>query len=116
MKRLLVAGLVALNLVALVAAFSAPAGATHSLPHLIRQVNRLESNVADLKRDVRSLRQDLNVVVFDLFVCTFPGDPLTTFTDGSQGYSLYYDPACLGSAAAKVGGVDTERVVRSLGK
>jgi outer membrane murein-binding lipoprotein Lpp len=96
LAAILVSGFLLLNL--------APATATHSLPHLIRQVNRLESKVSNLQRDVRTLRGDTNALLFDVFVCQFPGDPLTTFSDGSQGYHMYYDPSCVADAASKIAG------------
>ena len=84
---------IALVVVALVAAgFAQTATATHSLGHLIRQVNRLEAQV-------RILRADTSDLLRDVFDCTFiVGEP-QAFTDGSFGYEMAYDAACYNAAA-----------------
>jgi hypothetical protein len=62
--------------------------------HLQRQVNRLDGQVSRLQGDVSGLKADVRDLLYDVFVCQFPGDPLTTFTDGSLAYVLYYDYNC----------------------
>ena len=96
MKRLVAV----LAVVAVFAAFSGITATAADGPsitqfrHLQRQVNRLDNQVASLQGDVRNLKLDVNDLLYDVFVCTFPGDPLSSFTDGSYAYSLYYDYNC----------------------
>jgi hypothetical protein len=47
---------------------------------------------------VRALNGDVNVLFNDVFGCTFPGDPLVQFDDGSFAYVLYYDVLCTTAA------------------
>jgi uncharacterized protein YoxC len=65
---------------------------------LQRQVNRLQGQVNGLQTDVRNLNGDVNSLWNDVFGCTFPGDPLVSFSDGSFGYVLYYDYLCTSTA------------------
>ena len=114
MKRYIAMLLVAaVALLALATLVPTQAGATHSLPHLLRQVERLEKQVGELRRQVRSINADLDVVIFDLFVCTFPAEPPTVFSDGTIGYPLFYDSLCLGSSSAKARGIDVDRELRT---
>lgn len=89
MKRLLVAGAVAsVTLLGAVSLAPTPAGATHTLGHLRRQISRLENQVATLQQKVKTLSADV-------YGCEV-WDTLTpkTFPDGSIGYPLYLDSRC----------------------
>jgi hypothetical protein len=85
---LLTGGVVAMNL--------APAEATHTYRHLVRQINRLENNVATLKSQVRELQHDI-------FVCELVAENLTfntptgTYTDN---FVVYDTTTCPLAAAA----------------
>jgi hypothetical protein len=70
------------------------ASAIDPVKALTRKVNRLEGRVTRLEGDIRSMKIDVNDLLYDVFNCTFPGDPLVGFVDGSFGYVLYYDSFC----------------------
>jgi hypothetical protein len=114
MKRMFAVGAIAV----MFAAFSGLTATASDGPsitqfrHLQRQVNGLERKVSDLQGDVRSLNQDVNTLWNDVFVCTFPGDPLVPFSDGSLGYVLYYDYLCTSTAQPGSAKPGTDRVVK----
>ena len=89
MKRLLLAGAVAsATLLGAVSLAPPPAEATHSLRHLIRQVETLENKVATLQQKVKTLSADVyQCEVWDTLAPK-------TFPDGSVGYPLYLDSRC----------------------
>jgi hypothetical protein len=65
-----------------------PAGATHTLGHLRRQISRLENQVGTLQNQVRNLNNEV-------FNCEFFDNTLPkTFPDGTIGYPLYEDSRC----------------------
>ena len=66
-----------------------PAGATHTLGHLRRQIARLENQVANLQGQVKGLNAEVfNCEVFDT-------STPHTFADGSIGYPLYERSTCV---------------------
>jgi hypothetical protein len=84
MKRLLVAGAVALTMMlGAVWLVPSPASATDPITRLERQVRVLQSQVAKLKSQVRGL--NYTVYKCDFFDQTTP----KTFPNGSVGYPLY---------------------------
>jgi len=84
MKRLLVAGAVALAMMlGAVWLAPSPASATDPITRLQRQVRVLQSQVAKLKNQVKSLN-------YGVYTCEFFDQTLPkTFPDGSVGYPLY---------------------------
>jgi spore coat protein U-like protein len=84
MKRLLVAGAVALAMMlGAVSLAPSPASATDPITRLERQVRVLQSQVAKLKSQVRNL--NFGVYTCEVYDQTVP----KTFPDGSVGYPLY---------------------------
>jgi hypothetical protein len=77
-----------------------PAQATHTVQHLVRQINRLEDQVSDLKGDVKVLNRDVNDLLHDVFDCQILVDPPEQFTDGLFYHDLYYSAACDAAASA----------------
>jgi hypothetical protein len=90
---ILVAGLV----------FGSTAQAADPYKALNRKVNRLENQVDNLQGQVNGLKRDVKDLLFDVFVCTFPGGTPATFTDGTVAYPLWYDSRCL-SSGTSIGG------------
>lgn len=99
MKRLIALVLVAGGLFTL--SLVGQAQATHSLPHLLRQVNRLEDQVRSLQSRLNAAEREIRAVSNDVFNCTFYDDVPVSFTDGTIGYALYYDSVCAVSARAR---------------
>jgi hypothetical protein len=100
MKRL-IAIAVAVGVLAAFSGLSATAADGPTITqfrHLQRDVNRLENRVNGLQNQVNSMKGDVNDLLNDVFGCTFPGDPLVSFVDGSFGYVLYYDFLCTSTA------------------
>jgi hypothetical protein len=89
MKRLLVAGAVAsVTLLGAVSLAPTPAGATHTLGHLRRQISRLENQVSTLRNQVRVLNNEV-------FNCEFLDTSTPkTFPDGSVGFPIFEDSRC----------------------
>jgi hypothetical protein len=89
MKRLLVAGAVALaTLLGAVSLAPSPAQATDPIVRLQRQIDTLKAKVSTLQRQVKGL----NVEVYQ---CEFLDNLAPkTFPDGSVGYPLYEDSRC----------------------
>jgi len=95
MKRIVTAVVLAALAITLIVSSVMPAQATHTLPHLRRQIARLENQVGSLQRQVNSLKGEVRDLNFEVFECEFfdSGSP-TTFSDGTIGYPLYEDSAC----------------------
>jgi peptidoglycan hydrolase CwlO-like protein len=88
MKRIVTAVVLAALAITLIVTFVQPAGATHTLGHLRRQIARLENQVANLQQQVKGLNSEVfNCEVFDI---TTPH----TFADGTIGYPLFERSTC----------------------
>jgi len=97
MKRLIVVVVAIAAMLALVPVVGATATSSPTLVQfraLQRQVTRLDNQVDGLQGQLNSVKVDVRDLLVDVFGCTFPGDPLVSFTDGTQAYVLYYDVFC----------------------
>jgi outer membrane murein-binding lipoprotein Lpp len=78
---------------------------------LQRQVGRLDNQVDGLQNQVNTMKRDVQDLLIDVFGCTFPGDPLVSFSDGSYAYVLYYDVLC--TSAIKPSGPGRQPAARA---
>ena len=99
MRRIATAvAVMALAITLIVTSFT-PAQGTHTLGHLLRQVERLENQVRSLQGQVASLRRDVADLNIEVFRCEFFDDASpTTFADGTIGFPLYENSACVAAA------------------
>lgn len=113
MKRIIVIAVAAVSLLAVtgIGATAASGPTITQFRHLQRDVNRLENQVGGLQTQVNDMKRDVADLLYDVFVCQFPGDPLVSFTDGSFGYSYYYDAACVSTLSPSKPGI--QRVQRA---
>ena len=99
MRRIATAVAVMALAITLVVISLAPAQGTHTLGHLLRQVERLENQVRSMQGQVASLRRDVADLNIEVFRCEFfdQASP-RTFADGTVGYPLYEDSICVAAA------------------
>jgi hypothetical protein len=115
MKRIILIAVAAVSVLAVtgIGATAADGPSITQFRHLQRDVNRLESRVSGLQTQVNDMKRDVGDLLYDVFVCQFPGDPIVAFTDGSYGYSYYYDAACVSTQSPSKPGIQTVERART---
>jgi hypothetical protein len=87
MRNVLAAAFVAIALV--LGTLATQASATDPVRLLTRRVNRLENQVSNLQKQVKTLN-------YEVYHCEYLGSTSPVAApDGSLGYPLYEDPACV---------------------
>ena len=94
MKRISTIVAVAMLAITLVVISLVPAWANHNPAHTQRQITQLQKQITSLQQQVNSLKGTVRNLNYEVFTCEFLGTP-TTFPDGTSGYPIYEDPACV---------------------